>query len=1236
MRIDLQDTNGKTIKYHILKSDEFGTFSSSFLLPDDGQTGNYWLKTEDCIQTIRVEEYKRPTFEVIFSEVKETYKAGDSLEVTGRAKTFAGAPVQNAAVKYTVERMESSWWRNRGPVTNRVEGETQTDADGNFVVPVHFLPMEEEQWVSYTYVVKADVTGGAGETQSGSMDLPLGTSSLMVNVQSWKETLVKEKPEAITFAVCNLMRQPVETEVTCEVMQEDKLLSRFVVKSNESLVPQELYTLPSGRYILKVSVEDEDGKWNKQEYPFTAFSLEDTRLPYETVEWEFQTGETFPATILYGSSEKDVTLFYDVFSGNKRLESKRIVFSDSLLRFPFEYKEEYGDGVLVSLAFVKNNQLHRQSYDIRKPQPDKSLQLKWTSFRDKLQPGDHETWTLKVVHPDGRPAYAQLLASMYDASLDALMPHTWNLNVLFSRSAPYTFWRAEGNENHWLNLYYSLNALKVNPLAYSELDMPFVAYRTIGGMKMYSTRAMTKNTVSMSAPQAEVVFEEEMIPVTEQDETSAFVPSSDEMKLRSNFAENAFFYTYLRTNKNGEVSFSFTLPESLTTWKFMGLAYTQDMDYGQITSKVVESKEFMLQPNMPRFVRVGDEVSLSASLINLSDKDVVGNVRMELFNPKNDKVYLTKKQRFIVTPNATATVHFGFEVSEKYEDLAVRWVAEGDKFSDGEQRVLPVLSNKQWMTESVPLYINGEGTSTFSLETLFNHHSKSITRPKMTVEFTGNPAWSAVEALPMLAEPRNEDVLSWTTAYYANTLTRHLASTHPNISRQFDTDILANRISNSVRKLVELQKADGAWSWYKGMDGSRFITTQIVELLARLQTMTGKVLTDEGVKNAYTRALAYLAKKAKEEHEDMKKWEKEGNKHLSPSEQALHYLYICALNDNQSADKKVNDYFIDKLVQLDGKGQLTIYGKACSAIILQQADKKQQAKEFLQSVMEYTVYTDEMGRYFDTPRAEYSWRSYKIPTQVAVMEAVRRVANEEKTMEEMKRWLLQQKRVQDWETPIATTDAVYALLDMGESVLTNTGKCRIDLGKTTLYVKESDTLTTVKQRIEDNIMNISEVTVKKFSPGMGWGAVYAEYQEDMSKIGTQGNALSVRKEIYKGGKPLADKEPLKVGDKLTVRLTVRADRDMDFIEVKDERAACLEPVDALSGYRWTDGVGYFQRTKDSSTSFFMDRMRKGTYVLQYDVYVNLAGCYQGGAATVQSVYAPEFGGHEGGNALYVE
>ena len=668
----------------------------------------------------------------------------------------------------------------------------------------------------------------------------------------------------------------------------------------------------------------------------------------------------------------------------------------------------------------------------------------------------------------------------------------------------------------------------------------------------------------------------------------------------------------------------------------MGLAHTKDMDYGQIASEVVASKEFMLQPNMPRFVRIGDEVSLSASLINQSDKDVIGNVRMELFNPATDKVYMVKKQRFLITPYATTTVHFGFEVSEEYMDLAVRWIAEGDTFSDGEQRVLPVLSNKQQITESVPLYINGEGTSTFSLESLFNHHSKSISHPKMIVEFTGNPGWYAVQALPLLQNPDNENAISWAVAYYANTLTGYLAKTNAEITSRFDADTLSARTSMAIRQLQELQDAEGAWSWYKGMDGSRYITTQVMELLTRLQQLTGQPLVEKESNGMYEKALAYLANKAKEEYIRMKKWEKEGMKNLCPSEQVLHYLYICALNGNQKTDKEVNRYFIDKLVQLDKIGMLTIYGKACASIILQDAGYEAKAKAYLQSVMEYSVYTDEMGRYFDTPRAEYSWYSYKIPTQVAVIEAIHRIANEEKTIEELKRWLLQQKRTQDWDTPIATADAVYALLNVGENVLTNTGECQIVLGKEKIRVTKNDTLAYVHQEIKGDVLDIRKVTVKKESKGIGWGAVYAEYWEDMDKIGVQGNALSIRKEVYKDGNPLGDTDVLKVGDKLTIRLTIKVDRDMDFIEVKDERAACMEPVDVLSGYHWMNGLGYYQRTKDSSTSFYMDQLRKGTYTLSYEVYVNMAGTYQEGAATIQSVYAPEFGGHVGGSKVQVE
>ena len=1233
MQVSLLDDNYKKVNTLELKTNDFGTFSQSFVLPKDCQTGVWLIKATSTTVSIRVEEYKRPTFEVTFNPVNTTYQAGDSIQITGKATTFAGAPVQNARVNYDITCMENTWWRMRGSTVHRTEGEALTDADGCFTIPVRFLPSpDEKKYWYYTYAVSAQVTSMAGETQMGELTLPLGSSSLRLNVNHWKETFVKEQPEKISVDVQNLMGQPIATMVDCKVFKGEQSLLSFEVKSNDPFTSDIFKPLPSGEYTMKVSAKDEQGNVCEESYPFVLFSLKDTRVPCDEMEWNYQTSDTFPASLYFGTKEKDVIVFYDVFSGNKRLESKQIALSDSLLRLDFDYKEEYGDGVMVSMAFVKNSQLYHQYFTIKKPQPDKDLQLKWTTFRDKLQPGSKETWTLQVAYPNGASADAELLATMYDASLDNFAPHKWNFRLLFNRNIPHTSWRVEGNNPSWLNLNFPLRSLKTAPLDYSELIIPFRTDVWTGGMVMYSARS--SKALNEMIVITENNADEEMVELKQSDVIDE--KSADNKMLRTNFNETAFFYPNLRTDANGEVKIEFTLPESLTTWKFMGLAHTKDMDYGQIASEVVASKEFMLQPNMPRFVRIGDEVSLSASLINQSDKDVIGNVRMELFNPATDKVYMVKKQRFLITPNATTTVHFGFEVSEEYTDLAVRWIAEGDTFSDGEQRVLPVLSNKQQITESVPLYINGEGTSTFSLESLFNHHSKSISHPKMIVEFTGNPGWYAVQALPLLQNPDNENAISWAVAYYANTLTGYLAKTNAEITSRFDADTLSARTSMAIRQLQELQDAEGAWSWYKGMDGSRYITTQIMELLTRLQQLTGQPLVEKESNGMYEKALAYLARKAKEEYTRMKKWEKEGMKNLCPSEQVLHYLYICALNGNQKADKEVNRYFIDKLVQLDKIGMLTIYGKACASIILQDAGYEAKAKAYLQSVMEYSVYTDEMGRYFDTPRAEYSWYSYKIPTQVAVIEAIHRIANEEKTIEELKRWLLQQKRTQDWDTPIATADAVYALLNVGENVLTNTGECQIVLGKEKIRVTKNDTLAYVHQEIKGDVLDIRKVTVRKESKGIGWGAIYAEYWEDMDKIGVQGNALSIRKDVYKDGKPLGNTDVLKVGDKLTIRLTIKADRDMDFIEVKDERAACMEPVDVLSWYRWKDGLGYFQRTKDSSTSFYMDQLRKGTYTLSYEVYVNMAGTYQEGAATIQSVYAPEFSGYVGGNRICVE
>ena len=1317
--VSLYDANNNETGKVEVRTNGFGSFSGQFVLPSPCLTGYFSLRAADTSVSFKVEEYKRPTFDVTFEPVKVEYQVGDSIEVVGMAKTFAGAPVQNARVHYNISRSYAWVWRFMGRGSARWEGEAMTDADGKFSVPVHFEidsdRRESPLWY-YTYNIQADVTDGAGETQQANLSLPLGSTSMVLNMDNLPDNLVKEKKLEIKLTAMNLSGEPVDTPVTYQVVEmeeqkdgqekEGRKVLTGTVEANKSFVPEAIYALPSGNYRLKLSAKDTQGRECTASKNFLLFSLNDKRPPFVITDWFYQDGLEFdaasPATVYIGSSEKNVYLLYDVFAGNKRLESKRIELSDSVVSFRFPYKKEYGDGILVSMAFVKDGRLYSHNARIMKPAPEKKLQLKWTTFRDKLRPGQQEEWKLTVLYPDGSPAEAEMLATMYDASLDKIYSaHKLDFGVDFHYVVPLTYWNTSYMRNAYLYVDFPLKRRRAVPLEYSELIIPstgrmeamVVGYggsprATLAGALKIRGRSAANAVMNQEAV-TDMVLQEEMVETSAQEKvemgSSEELAETGDIQIRENFAETAFFYPQLRTNEKGEVSISFVLPESLTRWTFMGLAHTRNVDYGKIEATATASKEFMLQPNMPRFVRVGDKANIAASLMNLSDKGVKGTVRMELFNPETEKVFYSQKQKFDVKGGETGHVNFTFEVSDKYAVMACRMVADGDTFSDGEQRYIPVLTDKQWVTETVPLNVNGEGAHTFSLENLFNKHSKTASEQRLTVEFTAHPAWYAVQALPVVANPQNEDALSWATAYYAHSLAAFIVKENPRIKQVFDSwkaqggtketfmsnlqknqelknillaetpwlteatneaeqkqriatlfdlNTMNSQLAVSVEKLGELQNADGAWSWYKGMQGSRYVTTQVMEMLVRLNALTHQD-ADSRMQPMIQKGFEYLGKQAAEEYKSMKEAEKKGAVGLRPSEQVLRYLYICALDGKAPVDEKVNRYFIDKL---SGEGkELTIYGKALGAIILQQAGKVAEARLFMQSLMEYSVVTDEMGRYFDTPKARYSWFSYKIPTEVAAMEAIQRITKDTKAIDEMKRWLLKQKQTQTWETPIATADAVYALMATGASdLLANTGGVEITLGKEVIRTPADNAIGYIKKTVSGDVMNIKKVSVDKEGTGMGWGAVYAQYLESMDQIGEQGNGLSVSRQLYKGDEALNESAPLKVGDRITVRLTVKADRDMDFVQIKDDRAACMEPLQAVSGFRWGNGLGYYQATKDASTQFFIDQMRKGTYVIEYQVYVNRTGEYQAGIATVQSAYAPEFGGHTRGYRVMVE
>ena len=712
---------------------------------------------------------------------------------------------------------------------------------------------------------------------------------------------------------------------------------------------------------------------------------------------------------------------------------------------------------------------------------------------------------------------------------------------------------------------------------------------------------------------------------------------------------------------------------------------------GTLDGEATTSKEFMLTPNLPRFVRVGDKTSLTASISNMTGKPQAGTVTLILFDPMTEKVISTQKQKFSLVAGKTIGVSFQFTVSDKYEILGCRMIADSGTFSDGEQQLLPVLSNKEHLVETLPMPVRGEETRTFSLDRLFNQQSKTATDRKLTVEFTGNPAWYAIQALPSLSLPTSNNAISWATAYYANTLASFIMNSQPKIKAVFESwklqggtketflsnlqknqevkniilsespwvleaqteeqqkeriatlfdlnNIRSNNIA-ALTRLQELQNASGAWSWYKGMTGSRYVTAYIAELNARLAMLTGEKLTGTAL-SLQQNAFTYLHQSALDEYKEILKAQKEGVKFTGVSGSILQYLYLIAISGEQvpATNKAAYTYYLSKVGELLTSPSMDT--KAIAAIVLDKAGRKKEAQEFVASLKEFLTKTDEQGMFFAFNENPYTWGGMQMQAHVDVMEALEAIGGNSDTVEEMKLWLLKQKQTQQWNSPVATADAVFALLMKGVNLLDNQGDVRIVIAnevletvapsKTTVpglgYIKRSFT--------QKSVVDARKIEVEKRNPGIAWGAVYAEFESPISDVKQQGGELNVEKQLYVERmvnnvpqlQPITAKTVLQVGDKVVSRLSIRVDRPMDFVQLKDQRGACFEPIGSISGYRWNNGLGYYVDIKDASTNFFFDHLGEGVYVLEYSYRVSRAGTYETGLATMQCAYAPEYASH---------
>ena len=1300
----LCDANGKEIGEREAVTDAFGKIATQFTLPKDGLTGNFTIRLKEDYYTstsFRVEEYKRPTFDVNFAEVKEKYALGDTVVVKGHAQSFAGVPVQGAKVYYTINRSPVFWCYQSCDVDEDA-GETDsdttvTDSEGMFSVRVPMeLPYFKWEYAFFSFRVTATVVDQGGETHSCAISLPLGYKSVSVAC-NLPDKIEKDSLKTLLFNVRNNTGAEIPGNVRYYI---DKESNTQTVMANTP-IPFDAAALSSGKHRLVAICENDT-----LDREFVLFSLNDRRPVVESKIWSYQSASSFnldnkPVYVQVGTSLKDTYVLYAIYSGNKVLEEGTTIISDSLITIPYTYKPEYGDGITVSYVWVKDDECYDCNMSIVRARPDKRLLAEWKTFRDRLTPGQTEEWTLNLKHPNGKPANAQLMATLYDKSLERIKGHHWGLDLGYNFNAPSVNWQwiwnpksveLSGSRPVRLLPTPSFRFYRFSKACF-RYDDPFDYLDGLSyAEELYEDESVGNGNVKFTAPvlkrddeikRIKALYSmaadragDDRLEVMEAGKDKGYADNTDKEvvadngekpAIRENLNETAFFYPALTSDANGDVAIKFTLPESVTTWRFMGLATDQDMNNVLVENEAVATKKMMVQPNMPRFMRLGDKGWITARVINTSEKALTGTALIEIVDPETDKVFYTDTKTCTVNAGQTTNVSFLLNLQEgsKFYTAGVKvWVCRisvtGKGFSDGEQHYLPLLGDTELVTNSKAFTQHRPGKLNIDLRKLF-----AVNRAdnRLTVEYTNNPAWMMVQTLPYMSSVNESNAISLATSFYVNSLGSYLLKQVPAIKRTielwqqekngegsmvselekneelktlvlnetpwvwegnnetrqrqelvhfFDENGIAQRLNTATNKLRQLQRYDGGWGWFEDMKSSPSITLAVAEMITRLQTLTGG-RTD--MNRSLERAFKFMGTAVKEEVTEIKEREKKGEKDVLPSEWAVRYLYVSSLVDKEfyedvQAERK---FLISRMAKQPVA--FTIYGKAVAAVILAKNGYAQMGKEYLQSIREYSVFTEEMGRYYDTRKAYYSWFDYKIPTQVAAIEAIQALEpHDTTTLDEMKRWLLQQKRTQVWDTPINSVNAVYAFLNGNMQVLQavadSPAKLSVD-GKRLETPNASAGMGYVKTTMTGADLNT--FTVDKTAPGTSWGSVYAQFTQRTTDITDASMGLSVKRELLYDGE-------LKVGSKVKVRITITADRDYDFVQVVDKRAACMEPTNQLTGYR----DGYYRSPRDNATYYYTDMMRKGTHVIENTYYIDRPGTFTTGTCTVQCAYSPAY------------
>ena len=1306
--ISLWNTSGKKVEEKELVSNEYGNASTTFTIPTVTLNGTYFIKANDGYQSVQVSEYKRPTFTLSFDEITQKYVEGDTVKVHGKAMSFAGVALQKAQVRYTIRRRPrffgwSTMWSSQTSVV--AKDTIQTNENGEFTIPVHLLlPLKKSEKESryYSFDIETRVTSLAGETQEGSFSVPLSEHPT-VFYTTVPEKIEKKDSLLLTLNYQNNAGKAIDGVAKVQLGAGKAWQTCAVNKA----IAFSLSALSTGRQQLVAICGNDTIRESVLVYDVNA-----TKVPVDTLDWFNQRDFIFDADhqqarIQIGTSAPQQHIVYTIATKDSVIEQGVLDIKNEVFTHVIDYKPEYNNGILVTYAWVKNDVCYTHSASITRPLPDKKLDVAWKTFRNRLTPGQKEEWTLIISKDKKKIARAQILATMYDKSLDQIVGHQFYFNPGLGYTLPFMSWFGTTYNSSTLYGEQPLKPLSAPDLVFTTFDaysnVAVAGYSSIkirGRSKLYyeetkeivpgSTRAMRAKDITK--PEVMSVALEGSVAGTQlygyrtsgednatSDANSNKVGNNKEanamnnaLETRRNFAETAFFYPNIQTNEEGEASFTFTLPESVTTWKFMAFAHDKEMNYGLLTDETVAQKTVMMQPNMPRFLRIGDKGVLSSQLSNLSLKAIKGVATLEVIDPETQKVLYSQNKKYALGAQSAQGLDFNFDTSKWPSLVIIRCVASGKGFSDGEQHYVPVLSDSEWVTNSTTFTLTKPQTKAINTASLF---ASDAQKKQLTIEYTQNPAWLSILSLPSIAEPKDKNAIDIVAALYANITARAILNASPNIKnvleiwrknptketpltsaleqnaelkslvlaetpwvleadketmqRQqlinyFDESQIDYRLKQQTDALKDLQTFQGGFAWYPDMRSNGYVTMVVSELLGRLNQRN---LIDNDLQLVLNKGLRYIERDLTNRLEELEKSVVGKYNTYYLHETIAHYLYVHALGDSQKQSSKVvsDDYLFTKI--LPRSKELTIYGKAKVAYALykRRANNAQyltKAKELLNSIKEYSVYNEEKGRFFNTYKAPYSWLDGRVPTQVAAIELLQTMAQEdEQSIAQMQQWLVQTYRSLRKQSALNAVDVAYVLVGNKKDAmqldnLTQAPVIKINNNKVET-AKASAGLGYVK--IAQSVDNPPVVAIEKNDNTTSWGAVYAQFEQKITDVSAATSGLSIRRDIFFNGKE-ANNVSFKKGDKITIKITINADKDYNFVEVSDKRAACLEPTLQLSGYQ----QGAYCSMKDNATHYFFDRLRKGTHELTATYYVDKEGTFQSGTCVVQCLYAPEF------------